>query len=126
MFLQNKYTSWYYSIIYRASQRPITGYVENHHIIPKSIGGTNEKDNKVKLTAREHFICHRLLVKMTTSSDKTKMYFAAFALACYRSKVRGNVRVTSRTYEFLKESISSIRKTVPGRNKGKKWTDEQK
>ena len=38
-------------------------YTERHHIIPRCMGGTNEKSNLVKLTAREHFLCHWLLWK---------------------------------------------------------------
>lgn len=31
-------------------------YFEKHHIIPKFDNGSNDKDNLVRLTAREHFI----------------------------------------------------------------------
>lgn len=65
MYLQNKYTRWYYNIVNAAQNRSINGYVEKHHIIPKSLGGSNKKINIVSLTAREHFICHWLLTKMT-------------------------------------------------------------
>lgn len=41
-----------------------SGYKERHHILPKSIGGGDEINNLVYLTAREHFICHYLLTKM--------------------------------------------------------------
>jgi 5-methylcytosine-specific restriction endonuclease McrA len=58
MYLQNKYTRWYYNIIQRAQQRNISGYTEKHHIIPRSFGGSNQKENLVALTAREHFVCH--------------------------------------------------------------------
>ena len=48
MFLQNRYTVIYYAIIAQARSSPRkkkTGtYYENHHIIPRSIGGTNSKD----------------------------------------------------------------------------------
>jgi hypothetical protein len=40
------------------------GYFENHHIIPKCLGGNNSPENLVKLTAREHFIAHLLLAKI--------------------------------------------------------------
>ena len=51
------YTKIYNKIIEtRASRIPI-GYSEEHHIIPKSFGGPDSKDNLVRLTAREHFIC---------------------------------------------------------------------
>lgn len=36
-------------------------YHECHHIIPKSCGGTNDKDNLIDLFAKEHFIAHKLL-----------------------------------------------------------------
>ena len=39
-------------------------YYECHHIIPKCLGGNNLKDNLVLLTAREHFIAHKLLAKI--------------------------------------------------------------
>jgi len=41
LFLSNKYTSWYYAIITNAQARISDGYTENHHIIPKSLGGDN-------------------------------------------------------------------------------------
>lgn len=62
MYLQNKYTQCYYNIVNRAKAREQLGYVEKHHIIPKSLGGKDTADNLVKLTAREHFICHWLNV----------------------------------------------------------------
>ncbi len=50
-------------------------YYEQHHIIPKSLGGSNKKENLVLLTAREHFICHLLLIRMykENENDHIKM-----------------------------------------------------
>ena len=79
-FIQNKYTKTYYKIIEHAKLRIINGYTEKHHIIPKSIGGSDDKSNLVSLTAKEHFICHRLLPKMTHGDAKRKMIFAAWAM----------------------------------------------
>lgn len=77
MFLYNKYTKWYFSIIGKAILRKdATGYTEVHHIIPKSMGGNNTKDNLVVLTAKEHFVCHLLLVKAVDNEYKKKMNFA--------------------------------------------------
>ena len=67
MYLQNKYSCYYYSIINKAKSRAtskreakkILGYVEKHHIIPKVLGGTNDEDNIVFLTAREHFVTNQ-------------------------------------------------------------------
>ena len=60
IFLENKYTSWYFSIIRNANSNS-GSYVEKHHIIPRCIGGSDHKENLVSLTAREHFVCHLLL-----------------------------------------------------------------
>ena len=46
------------------------GYYEVHHIIPTCIGGTDDISNLVKLTLREHFICHKLLTKMYPENKK--------------------------------------------------------
>ncbi len=58
------YYKHYKLLIKRAKERQLDGYKENHHIIPTCIGGTDDKSNRVDLTAREHFIAHILLVKI--------------------------------------------------------------
>lgn len=40
------------------------GYSEKHHIVPKCLGGSDDKFNLVVLTAREHFLAHYLLTKI--------------------------------------------------------------
>ena len=84
-FLANKYSTWYFAIVDRAlSEHRIKGaqYFERHHILPKAKSMWPEygslKDhpwNGVLLTPREHFICHRLLTRMTTGAAKTSMVF---------------------------------------------------
>lgn len=51
-------------IIERAINRTLNCYSERHHIIPKCIGGTNEKCNIVRLTAKEHWLIHLLLIEI--------------------------------------------------------------
>ena len=45
--LNNKYSRWYINIITKAIDRSavIGEYYEKHHIIPKSMGGNNKKEN---------------------------------------------------------------------------------
>jgi hypothetical protein len=127
MYLENKYTKCYYRIISVAKSRTLTGYVEKHHIIPKSFGGTNEKENIVKLTAREHFICHRLLVKMTEGDLKKKMIHAVWSMT-RSSNNQSRLKITGRTYDTIRtefsKMLSSTRKGVM--NKGKKLSTEHK
>jgi 5-methylcytosine-specific restriction endonuclease McrA len=107
IFIDNKYSQVYFLIVKRAKNRKLQTYTESHHIIPKSLGGSNDKDNLVDLTAREHFICHRLLTKMTIGIAKQKMTFAAWALTM-RNQYREKIKISSRTYEFLKEERAKI------------------
>jgi hypothetical protein len=58
------YPNHYERIITRAKHRTLVGYTESHHIIPKCLGGTNDIDNLVDLTAREHYVAHILLAKI--------------------------------------------------------------
>lgn len=104
IYLPNKYTTWYFDIINAAKTRELAGYKEKHHIIPKSLNGSNKKDNLVSLTAREHFLCHWLLTKMTTGEDKMKMCMALVMMrASHANHQRYNTPITSRVYQQIKE-----------------------
>jgi len=37
MFINNKYKSWYNSIIQKANNRTISTYKEKHHILPRCL-----------------------------------------------------------------------------------------
>ena len=106
MFIDNKYTNWYYQIINNAQHRgKLTEYYELHHIIPKSLGGLNDSTNLIELTAREHFICHLLLTKMVTKSYKYKMQKAANMMSYVIGPGQERYKTTSRIYKILKEQI---------------------
>ena len=99
------YTRIYNQIIERAQNRKLNGYVEKHHIVPKCIGGLNVKENIVKLTAREHFLCHMLLCEIHPLEYKLK--HALFLMAIGKQKVREKTYVIgSRVYERLKTEYS--------------------
>jgi len=102
------YKNIYNDIIEKRKENIPTGYTEEHHIIPRCLGGTDDKDNLVKLTAKEHFICHLLLTKMYEYG--TIEYYKmcnAFLMMLVTSKDHQNNRyITSRKYEKLKVSFS--------------------
>jgi hypothetical protein len=58
------YHTHYTLLIERAKVRTLTIYKEAHHIIPKCLGGTDDPNNLVDLTAREHYVAHILLAKI--------------------------------------------------------------
>lgn len=125
MYLQNKYTVWYNSIINRAKDRVLEGYSEKHHIIPKSLGGSDTISNLVALTAREHFICHLLLTKMVVGKNRSKMEKAVFMLTV-SSNTQQRYKITNRRYEQIKMQISIANKGIPSSKKGIKITDPVK
>lgn len=123
IFMENKYTRWYYSIINNAQTRTTLEYSEKHHIIPKSLGGSNAKSNLVALTAKEHFICHLLLTKMVEGMNRRKMLFGLWRMV-HGNKDQIRYDICSRQYTKIKAdmsaSISQQNKTQIPWNKGKK------
>jgi hypothetical protein len=122
-FNNSKYTRWYFAIIESAKLSPPTDYRERHHVMPSSLGGSNARENIVELTARQHFVCHLLLIRMTSGKDRFKMICAVHHMAVCHRKER--YRVTSRTYETLKRQRSdSMRgESNPMYGKHVVWSD---
>jgi hypothetical protein len=77
-------------------------YYEEHHIFPKSLGSTDDENNKVLLTAKEHFICHKLLTYIYKNNRKMT---CAFHFMCF-SKKYGNI-VSARDYKYIRELLNS-------------------
>lgn len=122
MFTDTKYTEWYYRIIYQRQKVKYDGYTENHHILPRCLGGTDEPSNLVELSAREHFICHLLLTKMI---DNSSINYAYIAMVNMKNEYQQrDYKITSRHYAYSKELNSketSIRfKGKAKHNVGKK------
>jgi len=105
VFIANRYTRIYFSIIENARVRvlPKDQYKETHHIIPRSMGGDNSSDNLVELTAKEHFICHKLLVKMTEGESRGKMAFALVLMSGQRGS-----KIYDSTRKLLAERVSQL------------------
>lgn len=113
MFKDNKYTKRYLLITTAAKLRETSGYTENHHIIPQSLGGSNDKENLIDLTAREHFICHWLLVKMVDGEARSKMLYALQGMkAENRFQERYHTKITSRVYEKYRIEHAANHSTV--------------
>jgi hypothetical protein len=105
------YKRIYESIIKNAKlenrKRKQERYYENHHILPKSLGGLDEDNNLVLLTAKEHFICHKLLKEIYPGR---KMSYALWIMVIMKNK-----HISAREYDRLKNEISKIG-----------WSDEAK
>lgn len=78
-------------------------YYERHHIVPKSIGGSDDDDNLIDLYAREHFEAHKLLALENPENDS--LVYAWWMMAHV-----GDREVTECEYEFAKEHFVAMLK----------------
>jgi hypothetical protein len=106
MFKENKYNKWYYKIINNAkslNRSKGAEYFENHHILPKCMGGSNHHSNLVLLTPREHFICHLLLTKFVNENYKYKMAISVNIMI--HDNFNPSRKFTSREYNYARKYI---------------------
>ena len=99
-------------------------YKERHHILPKCLGGTNDKENLIDLYAREHYIAHKLLVK--DNPDCIKLSYALWNMATLKGSTKKREEITPDEYECLRKEFS---KKISGKNNpnfGKHLSEEQK
>jgi hypothetical protein len=86
----------YLKFINYCQNTPKGKIVECHHIIPKSMSGSDDSDNLIKLTPREHFIAHLILWKAFRNKQTN------FALWSMQMKQR-DFKMNSKIYQTLKE-----------------------
>lgn len=110
------YNKHYNLLITKARGRSILPFVysEKHHIIPKSMGGSNDSDNLVKLLPEEHLIAHLLLAKIHGGG----MWAAANMMI---SRIHNN-----KEYRWVREAYSKSKKGKPTWNKGLKLSEAHK
>ncbi len=90
------------------------GYSEEHHIIPRCMGGLNDRDNLIDLFAEEHFIAHKLLAFENPDNDELQRAFSAMA----------HVRREGRKYNVSEEDYAYIRFQNSQRLK-QQWNDSE-
>jgi hypothetical protein len=114
IFIDNKYSRVYYDIVNRAAARTLAqgSYKEKHHIVPRSFysrrsktgwlsGDSEDPSNLVYLTAKEHFICHMLLYRITEGLARYKM---SFALKRFVYAKEHQQHMTSRKYQYIRSA----------------------
>lgn len=74
-------------------------YHEEHHILPKCMGGSNDKDNLIDLFAEEHFIAHKLLALENPDNEPLQRAFGTMA----------HVRRHGRKYDVSEDDYAYIR-----------------
>ena len=91
-------------------------YYENHHIQPKCLGGTNDKENLVLLTAREHYVCHKLLIFIYPEQRGLILAIRRFM----HSKKLMLYNISSRDYDTIKNLLNKI----PQKSHYESWIDK--
>lgn len=97
------YQRHYQSLMERSHGRVLDGAREMHHIVPRCLGGTDDKANRAALTPREHFIAHMLLVRMHPSHRG--LATAAMLMSAHKTK-------NSHTYAQAKKRFSTLTKGI--------------
>ncbi len=113
-FVQNRYLYIYEAVIERAlhenRSKDETRYYERHHIIPKSIAPewSDLKANPwngVLLTAREHFLAHRLLCLFTVGEQRNSA-LRAYHAVCFHTRRATGLKPTSLQYRKAREAAA--------------------
>lgn len=116
--LDNKYTKCYLKLIEsrKKSKLDENTYYEKHHIVPRCLGGSDEDNNLVHLTPREHFIAHLLLTKMYVNDSQFKIKHAFSMMFVKSIKNDDRTLSASRLYNKLRKDVA---KKVGESNKGR-------
>lgn len=81
-------------------EQSVDGYYELHHIVPRSLGGSDDKSNLVALTARQHFVAHWMLARACGGSA-ARAFFMMSNFGKYGT-------VNSTTYENARKEYSKL------------------
>lgn len=97
----------------------VDGYCEVHHIVPRSLGGSNDKDNLISLTPRQHYIAHWMLWK-ACGGVAGRSFFMMSNLGKYG-------KVNSTTYAQARENYSEqVKKQMAERPNRPAFTPEHR
>jgi hypothetical protein len=105
--IKMNYKKIYDNLIFKRLKTPLSSnvYGEYHHIVPKCMGGSDEKSNIVKLSAKEHYFAHRLLWKIYKTPPLAHAWF------CMTRNSDGQYRqISSKQYDSAKKAHSEVLK----------------
>ena len=117
------YLNRYIALVQTATTQllPIEVYTEKHHILPESMGGSNNKENIVIFTARQHFLAHWMLWKAYENKDMTHAFWGMCNQKNPHQQNRYN-KINSKTYEILKVQRSKlVKQSNSDRWKNPEW-----
>lgn len=94
------YKKHYDKLIERSKARILEGYVEKHHILPKCLGGTDDRENLAILTPEEHFLAHQLLIKIYPGNRD--LIYATQLMTTHHT----NARVNNKLFGWIRKQCA--------------------
>lgn len=117
----------YVKVIEYFKNKEPEGYSEIHHIIPKSMGGSDDPENLINVSARVHFILHWLLWKIFKNR---KMSYAFHIMVFADRNGKRYKKLNSKTYSSLLENCrllnSGENHPLYGRKKSQESIEKQR
>ena len=92
----NRYTQFIGSL----RGQSVDGYAEVHHIVPRSLGGSDDADNLIRLTARQHYVAHWMLSRALGGSA-ARAFFMMSNFGRYG-------QVNSTTYAIARQEYAEL------------------
>jgi hypothetical protein len=92
----NRYTRFIGSL----RGQSVDGYAEVHHIVPRSLGGSDDADNLIRLTARQHYVAHWMLSRALGGSA-ARAFFMMSNFGRYG-------QVNSTTYAIARQEYAEL------------------
>ena len=121
----------YNALMEQARDRDLNGYSERHHVLPKCMGGTDAKENLVRLTAKEHFIAHKLLIRM--HPEVRGLWLALIAMGripAFKARIFASEREAAaksrRGFKYTDASKAKMSASAKGRGRNSSKTEFKK
>ena len=135
----------YIEFIESCRHKTINGVVNRHHIIPKCMGGTDEEDNIIELSAEDHAMAHWLLYLENPSVELLRSYNFAKAQIEYQrnyspekhgmygkrqsdesNRKNSEAHKGENNYWYGKHLPDDMRQKISESNKGKTFSKEHR
>lgn len=103
---------WHYDrlIETRKKRECADEYYEKHHIVMKSMGGSDDESNLVLLTPREHFLAHWLLWRIHRNRSTAFAFNTFCKMFTGRNHLKRSLKISSRGYQEAREAYSITQK----------------
>jgi len=136
-YLENDYLYRYVALIHywRSAYIHPETYCEIHHIIPKSLGGTDATENLIKVPASVHLQLHTLLPFFLENKSREKMVYAWNMLTNFAGVVDFDEYSTLKK-DWAKYTSNRMKGNIPWNkgkrgvqvawNKGREWTEAER